>query len=309
MKAFSWLVKREIWQHRLELIYAPIATALLFVALQAIVLTKGLLAGDIGKAYADKDGTGFLWVAPRLPSEFQAGDLMANFVSATFIVIWLVAFVQFAYCVNTLYDEKKDRSILFWKSFPVSDSATVLAKAFVALGILPIVGLVSILFMAMSFAGMGEWVAHFRHFEGWIFLENTKGFWAVAWLAVAFWPGYVLFGFTSVAWFLFVSSIAKSKPVLWAVALVVLPTIVILVLASAFNFNLGDDPFQLVLRLLFGSVFGISFINPVPVSDIWSAAEHYRNMFGDPWFIPSLVFGVLLLFRTIHSRRVHLEAP
>ena len=45
----------------------------------------------------------------------------------------VLAFVVFFYCLGALYDERKDRSVLFWKSLPVSDRETVLSKAASAL--------------------------------------------------------------------------------------------------------------------------------------------------------------------------------
>src|SRR5262249_9324111 len=47
--------------------------------------------------------------------------------------------VAFFYCLDALHGERRDRSILFWKSLPVSDLTTVLAKATIPLVILPLV--------------------------------------------------------------------------------------------------------------------------------------------------------------------------
>ena len=41
------------------------------------------------------------------------------------------------YCLDALHGERRDRSILFWKSLPVSDLTTVLAKASVPCRVLP----------------------------------------------------------------------------------------------------------------------------------------------------------------------------
>ena len=48
-------------------------------------------------------------------------------------------FVVIFYCLDALYGERRDRSILFWKSLPVSDLTTVLAKASIPLVVLPLV--------------------------------------------------------------------------------------------------------------------------------------------------------------------------
>jgi ABC-2 type transport system permease protein len=42
------------------------------------------------------------------------------------------------YCLDALHGERRDRSILFWKSLPVSDLTTVLSKASIPLVVLPL---------------------------------------------------------------------------------------------------------------------------------------------------------------------------
>ena len=42
------------------------------------------------------------------------------------------------YCLDALHGERRDRSILFWKSLPISDRTTVLSKAIVPVAILPL---------------------------------------------------------------------------------------------------------------------------------------------------------------------------
>src|SRR5262249_36343068 len=56
------------------------------------------------------------------------------------IMLIVTAFViGVFYCLDALYGERRDRSILFWKSLPVSDSTTLLSKATIPLIVLPLV--------------------------------------------------------------------------------------------------------------------------------------------------------------------------
>jgi ABC-2 type transport system permease protein len=56
------------------------------------------------------------------------------------IMLMLTAFiVGVFYCLDALYGERRDRSILFWKSLPVSDRTTLLSKATIPLVVLPLV--------------------------------------------------------------------------------------------------------------------------------------------------------------------------
>ena len=60
---------------------------------------------------------------------------------AAMIMIFIVFIVGVFYCLDALHGERRDRSILFWKSLPVSDLTTVLSKVTIPLVVLPLVSL------------------------------------------------------------------------------------------------------------------------------------------------------------------------
>jgi len=73
------------------------------------------------------------------PSKLDAILVTPFSIAATVIV--LTAYIVGAfYCLEALHAERSDRSILFWKSLPVSDLFTVLSKAILPLAVLPVVG-------------------------------------------------------------------------------------------------------------------------------------------------------------------------
>src|SRR5271167_4310398 len=119
-RALYWSVRRELWENR-SIYMAPLAVAA--VALFAFSLSA--IAGIWEKA---------LRLYPAQPSEAvaQPYDMVAALLMLTCIV------VSVFYCLDALHGERRDRSILFWKSLPVSDVTTVLAKASIPLVILPL---------------------------------------------------------------------------------------------------------------------------------------------------------------------------
>lgn len=120
---FVWSVRREIWEHRAVWI-APFAAA-------SLVLFGFLLRMFKLPALLEQ--------ANRLPPMPRAAAIAAPFaISAVSIMITGVV-VSFFFCLSALNSERRDRSILFWKSLPVSDTTTVLAKAFVPLAIVPLI--------------------------------------------------------------------------------------------------------------------------------------------------------------------------
>ena len=114
------LVRRELWEHR-ALWLAPLAVAALLA-----------LVAAIGRVHIDMEE------APDLTSESQRVALFSIIQFVLAIPLYLVAvFVGSYYLLDCLYAERKDRSILFWKSLPVSDGLTVCSKLLVALVVVP----------------------------------------------------------------------------------------------------------------------------------------------------------------------------
>jgi len=112
-----WSIRRELWENR-SIYIAPLVVA-------GLVLF-GFLIATIGRAVATVDPARKTAVLGESNS-FAAGVIMA------------IAFiVGVFYCLDALHGERRDRSILFWKSLPVSDLTTVLSKASIPLVVLPL---------------------------------------------------------------------------------------------------------------------------------------------------------------------------
>jgi ABC-2 type transport system permease protein len=113
-----WSIRRELWENR-SIYIAPLAIA-------GVVLI-GFLIATIGRAVAMVDPAQKAAVLAER-NHFAAGLMMA----AAFVV-------GVFYCLDALHGERRDRSILFWKSLPVSDLTTVLSKASIPLVVLPLI--------------------------------------------------------------------------------------------------------------------------------------------------------------------------
>jgi ABC-2 type transport system permease protein len=125
MKTLWMLVRREYWEHRMLWITPLVVAALLLLA----VMGFGSIHADNLHVEADI-GTG--------PAPFTA-DVFGFITLAMSMPFYLAAAIlAIIYLADCLYAERRDRSILFWKSLPVSDRATVLAKLFTALVLIPL---------------------------------------------------------------------------------------------------------------------------------------------------------------------------
>jgi ABC-2 type transport system permease protein len=111
-----WSVRRELWENR-SIYIAPLAVAAVTVFAFSISSIVGIWEKPL-RLNPEQ---------PQAPYEMAAGLLML-----TGIVLSVF------YCLDALYGERRDRSILFWKSLPVSDVTAVLAKASIPLVVLPL---------------------------------------------------------------------------------------------------------------------------------------------------------------------------
>ena len=121
LRTCAWLVRRELWEHR-ALYVAPAAVAA-FAVLAHFV--SALVGG------ADREAT--LADAPG------SHPFMALYDAATGAVVIAGLLVGTLYCLDALQGERRDRSILFWKSMPVSDLQTVLAKQAIPTLVMPVI--------------------------------------------------------------------------------------------------------------------------------------------------------------------------
>jgi ABC-2 type transport system permease protein len=123
LRMFQTLVRRELWEHR-SLWLAPLAvTALLLVC---ALLTHGALKIDASDSSE--------WLDPQNKIAVFALAQWALTIPHYLVMILLLNF----YLLDCLYAERKDRSILFWKSLPVTDGATVASKVFVGCVVVPL---------------------------------------------------------------------------------------------------------------------------------------------------------------------------
>ncbi|HET8646393.1 MAG TPA: ABC transporter permease [Vicinamibacteria bacterium] len=215
-RPFFWSVRREVWENR-SLYVGPLVVAsvvLLSFALSAMVnlprRLRGLSALDPGQQRV------------TLASPYSVGATMIMFAAVVVAVF---------YCLDALHGERRDRSILFWKSLPVSDRTTVLSKLAVPLVVLPLFSLAISLATQLLMFGFANLVA----------LASGAGAGAL-WTRLPLLPMWVAMVYGLVvhalwhaplyAWLLLVSAWARRAPLVWAV----LPLLVIGAFeAMAFN--------------------------------------------------------------------------
>jgi len=212
------LIKREIWEHR-SIYVAPIAVA--------IVISLVSLAGFVTVSSFDKDIHLALFSAANLAGDTERqAALTAFFLGTSWVFLVQLSILVVFYALDSLYAERKDKSILFWRSLPITDAETVISKLLTALLVLP---------LATVAVVIATHLVNLVITSVWIWVQGGNAIHMV-WGSVALidnWLAALIFTLASslwispfIGWFLFVSAFTKRAPLLMAfMPLVLIPII------------------------------------------------------------------------------------
>ena len=280
-RPFYWSVWRELWENR-SIYIAPLIVA--------AVQVFGFAISTIGLAERRRA------VLLLDPAKQRAGIEMPYDIAAM-MMIFTVFIVGVFYCLDALHGERRDRSILFWKSLPVSDLTTVLSKVIVPLVILPLLAFaiivcVQLIMLLMSSANLlmhgvspaTTW-AYFPVFQGWLVLLYGL-------VAIALWHAPIY------GWLLLVSGWVRRATFLWAV----LPLIAIQIFEKI---TFGTSYFGLFLKhRLMGFGPGAFDFGPQHTPTIKSLSQLTPGTYlSTPGLWIGLVVAAAFLAATIRLRR------
>jgi ABC-2 type transport system permease protein len=145
----------------------------------------------------------------------QRASVEAPYTAVAVLVLLTAIIIGIFYCLDALHGERRDRSILFWKSLPVSDRITVLSKAAIPLVVLPlliftiIVAAQLMMLMLSTIVLMGDSRSLATLWTSFKFVQSSLAL-LYALIAIALWhaPMY--------AWLLLISAWARRATFLWA---------------------------------------------------------------------------------------------
>ncbi|WP_434211980.1 ABC transporter permease [[Pseudomonas] boreopolis] len=226
---FAWLLRREFWENRGGFLWAQVITggiAVFFAALGAVISVisaRHNMVIEDGKVRIDD-----VQEYTRTLGSIGDGLLMGGIGIASIVL----AFVVFFYALGSLYDDRRDRSILFWKSLPISDTQAVLAKAAWALLLAPLIAIVIGLLVGIALwliAMLGAAAAGMPN--PWAMATHSHPFRVLGLVAMTV-PMGLLWSLPTVGWLMFCSAWAGSKPFLWAVLVPLLACVMISILAA-----------------------------------------------------------------------------
>jgi ABC-2 type transport system permease protein len=155
LKTFSWLVRREFWENKGLFLWVPVAIAfvlfLLFLTVE--ILFKEVLSSESYQIERQFYGSAKTALMIIESNKHHVSDMSRFFLQVSLII---GAFLSSFYLLGALHNDRRDRSILFWKSMPVSDISEVFSKLAFPLLMTP---LICILFAFCSYFFAGLLVA------------------------------------------------------------------------------------------------------------------------------------------------------
>jgi ABC-2 type transport system permease protein len=196
---FYWSVRRELWENR-SIYVAPLVVA-------AVVLC-GFLISTIGLPERRQE------VLLLDPAKARAA-IGTPYNVAAMMLIFTAFIVGVFYCLDALHGERRDRSILFWKSLPVSDLTTLLSKATIPLAVLPMVAFAIIIatqFVMLVWTSVLLMVHNMSPASTWTYVPFFQGCFILLYglIAIALWHAPIY------GWALLVSGWARRATFLWA---------------------------------------------------------------------------------------------
>ena len=252
MNNMLWLIRREVWENR-SLWIAPLVVAgviLIAAAFGGIHVGDGgfnLGTSDSGIKLSEQDQEN---IRSGLSQTLDHKQIIyaVTLSSFTAVLLFTMVIVLFFYLLDSLLSERKDRSILFWKSLPVSDTAVVLSKLLIAAVVVPLFVLVVSSALQILFALI--WSVRFNG----TFLGDALMAWhGPTWLKLQ--ASFLVVIVTAILWYLpliaylmVVSVWSRRNAFLWAV----LPPVAILTIE---NLILGSNRFGEFLGHRFIGVF------------------------------------------------------
>lgn len=283
---FGWLLKREYWENRGGFLWAPLIAGAISLLMSLIGILLGLWglrrAAANGNLHIDNENININGLDLKLLTQRMDADAirdLGNALDFTLLLgsLWpfvVLAFVVFFYCLGALYDDRRDRSILFWKSLPLSDTQTVLSKLVSALVVAPVIAVVASVLTMFGFMLVLSCVVLAHGGNPMTLIWGPASPLSLIASHLSWLPVYFLWGLPTAGWLLMWSSWAKSKPFLWGVMLPIFAGIIVATTKVMQLFDLTSGWFwqHIVGRLLLGTL---------PGSDVLYRMDQLRGIVGD----------------------------
>jgi ABC-2 type transport system permease protein len=229
MRRTYFLVQRELWEHRALYLTPLVISFVVALGVTAVLVTGGAR------------GVGFENIVAGMEAGGDVGSVagvVALTVGPSTVFVIGLAFLIFFYAIDALYAERKDRSILFWKSLPLTDTEVVISKLVTSALVAPVITFGFLAATQLVILGLSTIAVWLGGGDAWELVWRPVPLFQVWTLTVYYLIGAALWFLPYIAWGLFCSAFAKKNVFLWAVLpFVVIPMIERIAFGSGYFAN------------------------------------------------------------------------
>jgi ABC-2 type transport system permease protein len=299
------LIRRELWEHR-AIFVTPIVIGLILSV--GVLVTEGMMAAHTAEVDLS------IAAASNIAHESHRSAVVNGFLVVPSVIIFIgMSVTVMFYSLDSLYAERKDMSILFWRSLPITDAETVISKVLTAGLVIPLVSFVVIIVTQLvSMILTSIWIT----IEGGNAVHliwapaSLLSLWAAtlaAMLSLSLWFAPFL------GWFLFVSAFAKRMPLLLAaLPIVLLPMFENWIFGSRLLFDAffirTIEPFRDAIEAAKEQIeITENFRVSAFITDPWQAFD-FGAIISKPNFWAGLVVCAIFVTAAIYVRRYRDES-
>lgn len=330
-RKFLALQRREFGDHKVAFFWAPILIAgLIVLGCLTVAVQISFFDGTFGDGFISIDIDGDIVIdgsefeidgEEMTPEEFKAeygtriGEKFAEHGKAitailssliTSPLLLILPFIVVFPLLSSLYDERMDRSFLFWKSMPVSDTAEVLSKLVFIVVVGPLMLFLLMAVVNLTGAVIATPVAWIHGVSAWDYIWSPTPF-VTLWLSVAFnYFIYAAWALPVLAWLMLASAVAPKAPLLIAT----IPVGAVAILERVF---LGHSYLMETIGDRLGREFGFIVrdtmeqsyggMEGVHIMTLDQSGAAFLETVGDPSFWIGTVIAAAILYGAIVLRR------
>lgn len=303
-------MRREIWEHRGLLIGLTILASLVAIGFIVVMFHSHI------------DGAIMLYTAASVAErEAFAGMVLHQNFAPRITLLVALGMMVFFYRSSALHDDRRNGSLLFWRSLPISDAKVVWSKVAIVLIVAPlIIAIYAVAITALSML-IGSLLIAFHGVNGFSALFGFGKIYGALFNLLTLWPAFVLTVLPTFGWMFFISALVRNRPMIWIINAPIFLTLPHVLIAGVFKGGsklawLQDD---FATRLIMGVLPGswVKFRPSLSV-DTSAAATFGGSLhelvsqgwkilaYGDYWIAAAI--GIALIFVAIRLRRWRVDA-
>lgn len=225
-RVMQTLIKREFLEQSLVFVYLPLGLTVMFIVMNCFIMLPDFDSGNL-----PGDDRMSMRIYLDVSTTYRLGVLNIQYMAPLVFTQVAYSLAMCFYFLMTLYQQRKNRSILFWNSMPVSD-AQVIASKLAAGALCYGLFLVCIVAQGAFLAAMAVIYGWYADLDGWaLFVAPFEPFARLGRLAARA-PVDLIWFLPAYAWLLLASAIARQAPFVWAVGPLLVVAIVELIMSS-----------------------------------------------------------------------------